>query len=63
MAVELENAGAFAEPLKVERKSFVRADAVFKVVLGFFAFLVIVLLVWLGIELYLSSQEPFAALP
>ena len=60
MAVEIENAGAITGPLKVERKSFIRADAVFKAVLGFFAFLVIVLLVWLGIELYLSSREAFA---
>ncbi len=59
MAAEIENAGIYEQPLKVEKKSFISADATFKTVLGFFALLVLVLLVWLGLELYVSSREAF----
>ena len=45
----------------VQRKTFIQADSVFKAVIGFFAFLVIVILVWLGIQLYESSQLAFAS--
>lgn len=62
MAVETENAGILEGPLKVDKKSFIRADAVFKAVLGFFALLVLVLLVWLGMELYMSSREAFGTI-
>lgn len=59
MAVELDSVSMPVEPLKVERKSAIRADTAFKVVVGFFAVLVIVLLVWLGLELYMSSRDAF----
>ena len=45
--------------LKFEKRTFVRPDNVFKLVVGMFAFVVIVLLVWLGLQLYLSSQLAF----
>lgn len=62
MALDFDIAGTQVETFKVEKKSFIQADKAFKAVVGFFAFLVLVLLVWLGIELYLSSRENFARL-
>ncbi len=62
MAVDFDTAGVPAETIRVEKKSFVHADTVFKGVVGFFAVLVIVLLVWLGLQLYASSRMAFAEL-
>ncbi len=62
MEVGLDNARVAAAGSKVEKKSVVRADTLFRGVVGFFALLVIVLLVWLGIQLYLSSRMAFGAI-
>ncbi len=62
MAVEIEALGGAAEAIKVEKKSIVHADTVFKSVIGFFALLVIILLVWLGLQLYASSRLAFSTI-
>ncbi len=59
MAVEIDTVDIPAGTIKLERKSVIHADTAFKVVVGFFAFLVIVLLVWLGLQLYASSRLAF----
>ncbi len=59
MALHYDIPGRHADSFKVERKSFIQADKAFKVVVGFFAVLVIILLLWLGLELYMSSREAF----
>ncbi|MCL4538949.1 MAG: phosphate ABC transporter permease subunit PstC, partial [Bacteroidetes bacterium] len=61
MAVEIDDIVMPEQSRDVERKSFVQADKVFKAVIGFFAFLVIVLLVWLGLQLYSSSKLAFSS--
>ncbi len=62
MSVELDDIFVPEQPRGIRRRSLVRADNVFKAVIGFFAFLVVVLLVWLGLELYSSSQLAFKSL-
>jgi phosphate transport system permease protein len=62
MAVEFERVVIPQETIGVEKKSIVHADSVFKGVIGFFAVLVIVLLVWLGLQLYASSRMAFKSL-
>ncbi|HUI28685.1 MAG TPA: phosphate ABC transporter permease subunit PstC [Candidatus Acidoferrales bacterium] len=62
MAVELEGVFVPETTTKVEKKSIVHADGVFKFVVGFFAFIVVVLLVWLGVQLYTSSRPAFVSL-
>ncbi|MGO9481055.1 MAG: phosphate ABC transporter permease subunit PstC [Candidatus Kryptoniota bacterium] len=62
MAVEIENIFLPEPAIKVEKKSIVHADLVFKAFVGFFAVTVIVLLVWLGIQLYMSSRLAFSSL-
>ncbi len=61
MAVEIDDIFVSEQSRNVERKSAVQADNVFKAVIGFFAFLVIVILVWLGLQLYLSSRLAFSS--
>ena len=62
MAVEIENVFLPQPTIKLEKKSFVSADRVFKSVVGFFAASVVILLVWLGIQLYVSSLPAFESL-
>ena len=62
MAIEIENVFVPEPTIKVEKKSVVHADFVFKMFLGFFAVIVIVILVWLGIQLYMSSRLAFNSL-
>ncbi len=62
MGVEIDTVAVPAEAIRVEKKSIFQADAVFKGVVGFFALLVIVLLVWLGLQLYGSSRMAFKSL-
>jgi phosphate transport system permease protein len=62
MAVEIEDIFVPQATIKVEKKSVVHADNVFKFIVGLFAFSVVVLLVWLGIQLYISSRPAFVAL-
>ncbi len=59
MEVEIGQASVHPTKLKFEKRSFVQPDKVFKVVVGAFAALVIVLLVWLGLQLYSSSRLAF----
>ncbi|MCL5033481.1 MAG: phosphate ABC transporter permease subunit PstC [Bacteroidetes bacterium] len=61
MAAEIDDIIVSERSRDVQRKTFIRADNIFKAVIGFFAFLVIVILVWLGIQLYESSQLAFAS--
>ena len=56
MAVEIDEVFVPGESARIERKSFIHPDRVFKGVVGFFAALVIILAVWLGIQLYSSSR-------
>jgi phosphate transport system permease protein len=62
MDVEIEDIFVPQPAIKVERKSFVNADGIFKGVIGFFALTVVVLLVWLGVQLYISSRPAFESL-
>ena len=62
MAVEIEGVFVPQNRISVERRSRVRADSLFKAVVGFFALIVVVILVWLGIQLYVSSRPAFVAL-
>ncbi len=62
MAVEIEDIFVPQVRMKLERRSVVHADGVFKFVVGAFAFSVVVLLVWLGIQLYISSRPALVAL-
>lgn len=59
MDVELDQAAVRSARVAVEKRSFVRPDNVFKLIVGSFAILVIVLLVWLGLQLYFSSRLAF----
>ena len=62
MAVEFEELAVPAERTDVEKRSLVHADGVFKFIVGAFAVSVIVLLVALGTQLYLSSKLAFTSL-
>lgn len=62
MAVEIEDIFVPQTTTKVDKKSVINADGVFKSVIGFFALIVVILLVWLGIQLYVSSRPAFESL-
>ncbi len=62
MAIEIEDIFVPEPTLRVEKKSLVRADFVFKVFMGAFALVAVVILVWLGIQLYMSSRLAFTTL-
>jgi len=62
MAVEIEDIYVPDTSIRIEKKSFVHADGIFKGIVAFFALIVIVLLVWLGIQLYISSLPAFKSL-
>ncbi len=62
MAVEIDNITVSAQSISIDKKSIVHTDKVFKAVVGFFALIVIVLLVSLGIQLYLSSRLAIGSL-
>ncbi len=62
MAVEIDNITVSAQSISIDKKSIVHTDNVFKAVVGFFALIVIVLLVSLGIQLYLSSRLAIGSL-
>jgi phosphate transport system permease protein len=62
MAVEIEDIFLQEPTMRVERRSVVHADFVFKAFVGFFAIIVIVILVWLGVQLYMSSRLAFSSL-
>ncbi len=62
MAVEIEGVFVPRARINVEKRSRFRADSLFKGVVGFFAMIVVVILVWLGIQLYVSSRPAFVAL-
>jgi phosphate transport system permease protein len=62
MDVQIEDIFVPQATIQVEKKSFVHADGIFKFVVGLFAFSVVVLLVWLGIQLYVSSRPAFVSL-
>jgi phosphate transport system permease protein len=62
MDVELADVFVPRPGMKVEKTSYIHADSVFKTVIAMFAFAVVVLLIWLGIQLYMSSLPAFRAL-
>ncbi len=62
MAVEIEDILLQEPTMRVERRSVIHADFVFKTFVGFFAIIVIVILVWLGVQLYMSSRLAFSSL-
>ena len=62
MAVEIDNITVSAQSISIDKKFIVHTDKVFKAVVGFFALIVIVLLVSLGIQLYLSSRLAIGSL-
>ncbi|HEY9167276.1 MAG TPA: phosphate ABC transporter permease subunit PstC [Candidatus Kryptonia bacterium] len=60
--MEIDDVFVPSNAVKIERKTLVHPDMVFKGVVGFFALTVVVLVLWLGIQLYTSSRAAFASI-
>lgn len=60
--MEIDELAVPTRGVEIKRKTVIHADGVFKAVVGFFAVTVIVLLVWLGIQLYISSRPALVSL-